>query len=59
MTSARQGMAQGEDLVMTLPLQIAPFPAPQPRRAILEQTLDPIDVVGRVHSRSARAMRWK
>ena len=39
-------MVQGKHVVMALPLQIAPFPAAQRWRAIFEQTLDPIDVVG-------------
>ena len=43
----RQGVVQGKQGVMALTLQVAPFPAAQGRRAILEQALDPIDVVGR------------
>src|SRR5262249_43262670 len=35
------------EVVMALALQVAPFPAAQPGRAVVEQPIDAVDVVGR------------
>ncbi len=40
-------VVHGDQVVMTLSFQIAPLPSAERRRTIIEEALDPIDVVGR------------
>src|SRR5262249_46133947 len=51
-------MALGGKAPVPQPLEVAPFPAAQVLRAVVEQLFHPTQVVGR-HSRSARAIRWE
>ena len=43
----RTRMVEREQIVMALPFQVAPFPAAEPRRAVFEQAIDAVDVIGR------------